>query len=117
MELIKRFIQPYIKGRKKERMKTLTQYVALVQVKRGKLLKKGLDAILKNVQEGSCESYIKSVKGRKPKYNVLHKEIIEKCWGISGYICAERFHPILKICIEHFNEKGELKDYPLEVIE
>jgi len=117
MELIKRFIKRYVKGRKKEKTEILTQYLAIVPVKRDTAQKRFRRYIKKMFKNNSNETTSKNAKGRRCKYNVLHKNIIKKRWEVSGFICAERLYPILKICIEHLNAKGELKDYPLEAIE
>jgi hypothetical protein len=51
MELIKRFIKQYIKGRKKEKTEILTQYLAIVPIKRD-TAQKGSDDLLKgNLRE------------------------------------------------------------------
>jgi rubredoxin len=116
MELIKRFIKQYIKGRKKEKTEILTQYLAIVPIKRDTAQKR-FRRFIKRMFKNEINENNKSAKGRKPKYNALHKQIVKKCWELSGNICGERLYPIMERCIEDLNEKGELKDYPAKIIE
>jgi len=41
------------------------------------------------------------------KYNYIRKEIVKRCWELSGCICTERLYPMLAIYIEEERKRND----------
>lgn len=107
MKLTQKLLKEYKKAKKKEKGKILAKYCKLTGVTRNaaskrfwRKIKKPNPAILK-------------IKGRKrgPKkvYGSLCKKIIEKCWYLSGCVCAEKLHPMLNVYIKQLKQNNKLR--------
>lgn len=118
MELLKRQFKEYLKANKKRKTQIITQYCELTGVKRKTAIKR-FSRFKKNYlfKEEFISREKKSKGGRKRKYNSIHKEIVKKCWELSGCVCAERLHPMLNIYIEELQRNKLLYFYELRFIE
>ena len=118
MELLRRQFKEYLKARKKEKSRIITQYCEITGVKRGTATKR-FSRFKKSYLFKEKDSFKGRSKrgGRKRKYNSIHKEIVKRCWQLSGCICAEKLHPMLSTYIEHLERNGLLSFYEQRFIE
>ena len=119
MELTKKFAYQYQKAkRKKEKDRILDQYCQLIKVKRNtaakRLRKKAAELFYPRVL--SSFSKKKEKRGRKKKYHQLHFLLIEYCWRLGNYLCAERLKPVLPVYLNQLEKEGKLKEFPQEII-
>lgn len=108
MELLRRQFKEYLKGSKREKSEILSQYCKLTGVRRKTAQKRFSRFIKDYLFKENSSSGRDWKKGRKKKYGTIHKEIIKRCWELSGNICAEKLHPMLKVCIEHLRRRNLL---------
>ena len=94
MDLLKRLIPPYLRGSRRDKARILTEYCGLTAIKRKTAIKRFNRHII-----GPTGRLAKKTGG-KPKYNSIHREIIGLCWELSGYLCAENLHPMLKVYLD-----------------
>lgn len=111
MELTQRQAQEYKKVTKKQKGQIITQYCKLTRVSRN-LASKRFRKVIRNPNPWILKESKSLVrKGRKPKYNCIHKAIVRKTWELSGEICGERLHPVLDEYIYQLESAGELRYY------
>ncbi len=112
MELIKRQIKEYLKWSKKIRSQIISQYCELTKVKRATAVKRFGRYRRRYLFGGSGDKEgFRCRKGRKRKYGPIHKDIIKKCWELSGCVCAEKLHPMLPVYIDQLRRNGRLSFY------
>lgn len=112
MELIRRRFKEYLKASKKRKTQIISQYCELTGVKRKTAVKR-FSRFRKNYlfkEEVPLRSR-KSRRGRKRKYTSIHKEIVKRCWELSGCICAEKLYPMLPVYIEQLRKNNLLIFY------
>ncbi len=105
MELLSRMIIKYINISKKGKSKIIDDYCRLTSVKRKTAIKR-----FNRYYVGKDKRAKRKIKpqGRNKKYNSVHKEIIKLCWELSGYICAEKLHPMIKVYINQLSLNSNL---------
>lgn len=110
MELTRRQAERYKRATKKQKDEIITRYRELTGVSRnlaGKRLRKAIrdihPRVLKDKQPRGKR------RGRKPKYTAAHGAIIQRAWELSGQICGERLHPLLREYIAQLEENKELE--------
>jgi len=118
MELLRRQFNAYLKASKKEKSRIITQYCELTGVKRKTAVKR-FSRFKRNYlfKEDSAFRSKRARGGRRRKYNSIHKEIVKRCWELSGCICAEKLHPMLTIYIEQLQRNRLLTFYEPRFIE
>jgi len=112
MELLERLSKGYLGARKKEKSTILTKYQDITGLKRQTIIKRFGRFLKRKGSEGS-----KSQRGRKRKFKASHIEVIQRCWELSGNVCAEKIHPMLYIYVEQLSSNGLLVGFSSEVIE
>ena len=116
MELTQRQAHEYKRATKKEKGEVLRQYCRLTGVTRN-LSSKRFRKVVRDIKPRVLKITSKKKTGRKPKYTSLHKAIIRKAWELSGEICGERLHPVLREYVSELEESGGLKHYEKQYIE
>ncbi len=112
MELIKRQIKEYVKGSKKKKSQIISQSCELTKVKRATASKRFGRFVKRYLfKESSYKKSLSWRRGPKRKYGPIHKEITEKCWELSGCVCAEKLHPMLPVYMEQLRRNGKLLFY------
>jgi hypothetical protein len=114
MELTKRMIEEYLKSSKKSKSEMITQYCDLTHVRRATAVKR-----FERCKNGNVKSKVGTFKKRGPKkkYEQIHEWIIQRCWELSGCVCAEKVHPMLRIYIEELKKNGKVSLYELSKAE
>ena len=114
MELLKRFSDEYRKASKKRKGEILNQYCQLAGCQRKTAIKRFRRYVLYSfIKRKRIHS---NRRGPKRKYNIFHRTLIKQIWELTGYICAERIHPMIGKYIEQLEDAGGLILYPAEVI-
>jgi len=116
MELTQRQAQGYRRATKKEKGEILGQYCRLTGVTRN-LASKRFRKVIRDIKPRVLKTASKKKTGRKPKYMSFHKAIICKVWELSGEICGERLHPVLREYVSELEKSDELKYYGKRYIE
>lgn len=112
MDLLKRLAEQYLRAKKKDKSKILSQYQKLTSVSRGTAQKR----FSRFLKKDSPSKTSHSKKGRKKIFRRSHEEVIRKCWELAGNICAEKLHPMLPVYIEQLAKNGELKDFNQSIL-
>ena len=118
MELLKRQFKEYLGASKKRKTQIITQYCELTGVKRKTAIKRFSRFKRNYLFKDEFSSTRRNTKrGRKKKYNSIHKEIVKICWNLCGGICAEKLHPMLAIYIEQLKKNNLLTFYEPRIVE
>lgn len=111
MSITQKYAQKYKISAKKEKGKILDQYCELNLCNREAAVQR-LRRVYRNINPVALKiNKPIAKKGPKRRYNLTHENIVKKCWELSGCICAERLHPILKDCITCLIKNKELSIY------
>jgi|GEM_PF-2402532 len=115
MDLLARLSQIYLKSKKKEKSKLLTQYQNLTGVSRQTAIKR-FNRFLKALTNSLKKIERKKKTGRKKKFKSSHREIIYRCYRLAGEVCAEKIYPMLPLYIDQLKSNGLLKEFNLNTI-
>jgi hypothetical protein len=115
MDLLRRLSQVYLKSKKKEKSKLLTQYQDLTGVSRQTAIKR-FNRFLRKPTNSLEKIKRKKKTGRKKKFKSSHREIIYRCYRLAGEVCAEKIYPMLPMYIDQLKSNGLLKEFNLETI-
>lgn len=116
MKLLKEYHSKYISSSKSGKSRILDEYMSLCHISKRNTVVKRFERF-RIGKKGKREFTRKP--GRPLKYSSLDIELINYVYHLSGFICAERLHPVLKIYISQIMENDinfRLK-YPNDVIE
>ncbi len=114
MKLTHKRAKQYQNANKKTKSAIITDYCYLTQTTRNTASKRFRKEI-KNIYPRLLPLTHK-IRGPKKKFRGVHTRIVKKCWELTGYICAERLHPMVAIYIEQLHKGGLLKDHSTEDI-
>lgn len=110
MKLTKYYALKYHKAKKKEKGKTLNNYCYLTKTKRNTAIVR-----LKRKYYSRLDNIVLKKKhkktGRRRKYLSIHKSLVEKCYLLSGDICAERLTPMISEYLKELKKAGHLNKY------
>lgn len=98
MKLTQELARQYHKANKKTKGQILSEYCRLTEVSRNNASKRFWKQT-KNLYPRVLPTGVGNRQGPKKKFNSAHVSIVKECWELSGGICAERIHPMLKIYI------------------
>lgn len=114
MELLKKLFPSYLNASKDIKGKLIDEYVNLCGVKRN-------TAIKRFERYRACSGKDRRIKklGRPKKYGSLEKELIKSLFYISGFICAERLHPMIGLFLHQLmdNDVNFRFKYPDYVVD
>ena len=114
MQLTQKYVSQYRKSSKKERGQILFDYCQLTKVKRNtavrRLLRKRLTPIIYPIKRKGKR------RGPKTKYLIVHKNLLYKCWILSGKICAERLVVMIPDYLIQLKKSGKINPYSLDDI-
>ncbi len=110
MKLTKYYALKYHKAKKKDKSKILNNYCYLTKTKRNTAI---VRLKRKNYSRLSNIVFEKKRKktGRRRKYLSIHKSLVEKCYALSGNICAERLTPMISEYLKELKKAGNLNKY------
>lgn len=116
MELLKKLFPSYLNASKDIKGKLIDEYVNLCGVKRNTTIKRF-------ERYRACSGKDRRIKklGRPKKYGSLEKELIKSLFYISGFICAERLHPMIVLFLQHLmdndiNFRFKYPDYVVDKV-
>ncbi|MBD3329312.1 hypothetical protein GF357_02350 [Candidatus Dojkabacteria bacterium] len=105
MQLSNKYSRRYKKAPKKEKSKILDEYCSLTKVSRNTAVQR-----LRRANKPSTKRSKNKKRGRKKTYIQIHKNVIEKCWKLSGHLCTELMFPELDSYLTSLRNTGKLKD-------
>ncbi len=109
MKLTQRIATEYNKAIKQRKGEILSEYCRLTEVSRNTASKRFCKEI-RNVYPRALPSTTPHRRrGPKSKFNTIHREIVRRCWELSGNICAERLHCMLHAYIDQLCITGMFK--------
>ncbi|GAB6183502.1 hypothetical protein [Thermodesulfovibrio hydrogeniphilus] len=109
MQLMTRLIKNYISASKNKKSEIIRQYAEISGISISTAQKR-LKRFEKKYLTGQYHTKMKNTQKnskRKKKYNWQHIELLRQCLKLSGFICAERLHPILSVCIEELTKNSD----------
>jgi len=114
MELLNKLFPSYLNASKELKGKLIDEYVNLTQVKRNTAIKR----FERHKTISGKKEYTKK-PGRPKKYGSLEKELIKSLFYISGFICAERLHPVISLFLAQLidNDLNFSAKYPDYVVD
>ncbi|MGC8727951.1 MAG: hypothetical protein ACP5SD_01665, partial [Elusimicrobiales bacterium] len=114
MELLNKLLPSYLNASKDVKSKLIDEYVKLTQVKRNTAIKR----FERHKAVNGKKEYLKK-PGRPQKYGSLEKELIKSLFYISGFICAERLHPVISLFLAQLinNDLNFSAKYPDYVVD
>lgn len=96
MKLLKEYYQKYLSSSKTQKSVILDQYMSLCHITNRNTVIKRFERF-KAVKKDSKEFTAKP--GRPVKYGSMEKELLKSMYHLSGFICAERLHPVISIFV------------------
>lgn len=116
MKLLKEYRSKYIYSSKSEKSKILDQYMSLCHIPNRNTVIKRFERF-RSGKIGKKE-FVKK-PGRPSKYSSIDIELIRSVYHLSGFICAERLHPVLGLYISQLidNDINFKIKYPNDTIE
>lgn len=116
MKLIAKFIKEYESAKKKSKGEILTQYCNLTGIFREAAKQRFFRYIDAPKKKKNKKSRF-GRKGPKRKYDIIHKEIVKKCWELAGKVCAEKVHPMMGVYLKQLKQNKRLDFYSPEEVE
>jgi hypothetical protein len=111
MELTHKLLGQYKNGSKKVKGHILSEYCKLTETSRNTASKRFRKQIIRSIYPRVLPPEAGKKPGPKKKFMGVHTRIVNKCWELSGGICAERLHPVLSNYIDQLETRGMLGDY------
>jgi hypothetical protein len=111
MKLTHKLLGQYKRASKKTKGLILTEYCKLTQTSRNtasKRFRKQIRDVYPIVLSSKATA---KRRGPNKRFSSVHMRIVNKCWELSGGICAERLHPMLSNYIDQLEIRGMLGAY------
>ena len=111
MKLTQKLLGQYKRASKKMKGLIITEYCKLTETSRNTASKRFRKQIMKSIYPRVLAPEAVKKPGPKKKFSGVHTRIVNKCWELSGGICAERLHPVLCSYIDQLETRGMLGAY------
>lgn len=117
MQITQIYAKKYKNARKKNKGVILSEYCETFKVTKN-LASKRFRKTIREIYPVALKRTVTIVKKRGPKikYQLNHKQLINKVWELYENICAERLHPELTKGINMLKKEGEIYMFGDQVI-